>query len=123
MTLTLQESGESERVTRVTLQKGPNFCVGIVAFVGRSLPLCAATLALLSSHIALMARGKGKAKQNSLRAAGMLPMLKKPTEAVWHVRLPSFHPSPTNVFAHTIPDTSWFSTFILVRALTSAVNS
>ena len=31
-----------------------------------------------------MARGKGKAKQNSLRAAGMLPMLKKPAEAVGH---------------------------------------
>ena len=31
-----------------------------------------------------MARGKGKAKQNSLRAAGMLPMLKKPSEAVGH---------------------------------------
>ena len=29
-----------------------------------------------------MARGKGKAKQNSHRAAGMLPMLKKPAEAV-----------------------------------------
>ena len=31
-----------------------------------------------------MARGKGKAKQHSLRAAGMLPMLKKPAEAVGH---------------------------------------
>ena len=29
-----------------------------------------------------MARGKGKTKQSSLQAAGMLPSLKKPTEAI-----------------------------------------
>ena len=54
--------------------------------VARARGLCCSLSPVERSAISSsqMARGKGKTKQSSLRAAGMLPMLKKPVEAIGH---------------------------------------
>ena len=49
-----------------------------------------------TSSTRTMARGKCKTKQASLQTAGLLPMLKKPAEAVGHYPMFSRTPCPTH---------------------------
>ena len=58
------------------------YLVGLARAASLCLSVAPAERSAVSST--QMARGKGKTKQSSLCAAGMLPMLKKPTEAIGH---------------------------------------
>ena len=79
MTLTLQPGGSQNESP-----ESPLFyiCVGLAR--GLSLRLSLILQSARHTSSTDMARGRGKTKQSSLRAAGMLPMLKKPTEAIGH---------------------------------------